>query len=132
MFGQHSHHVGEALIDGNVERRAHGVVQEVNICPFAQQQPCDLCLITKVKHDTNRRRHVHRLLFLLSDSTRPKQCFQLNEFKLVNKNSNAYSKNPLGATQSSKLSNKNIILFKHCLVVCLVYHCCRPAVKVIF
>lgn len=56
MFGQHSHHVCEALVDGDVERRAHGVVQKVYICPFAQQQPCDLCLVTKVKHSTNGKR----------------------------------------------------------------------------
>lgn len=52
MFSQHSDQVGEALIDGNVKRGAHGVVQKVNICPLAQQQPCNLCLIAKVKHDT--------------------------------------------------------------------------------
>lgn len=57
VFGQHSHHVGEALIDGDVERRAHGVVQEVYICPFAQQQPCDLCLVTRVRRATSRKRH---------------------------------------------------------------------------
>lgn len=57
MFSQHSHHVCEALIDGDVERRAHGVVQEVYICPFAQQQPCDLRLVTKVKRGTNGKRH---------------------------------------------------------------------------
>lgn len=51
MFGQHSDQVSEALIDGNVERGAHGVVQKVNIGPLAQQQPCNLCLITKVKHN---------------------------------------------------------------------------------
>lgn len=50
MFGKHSDQVGEALIDGNVERGAHGVVQKVNICPLAQQQPCNLRLIAKVKH----------------------------------------------------------------------------------
>lgn len=55
MFSQHSHHVSEALIDSNVERRAHRVVQKVNICPFTQQQPCNLCLITKVKDTTNRK-----------------------------------------------------------------------------
>lgn len=50
MFGKHSDQVGEALIDGNVERGAHGVVQKVNVCPLAQQQPCNLRLIAKVKH----------------------------------------------------------------------------------
>lgn len=51
MFCQHSDQVSEALIDGNVECGAHGVVEKVNICPLAQQQPCNLCLIAKVKHD---------------------------------------------------------------------------------
>lgn len=48
MFSQHSDQVGEALIDGNVKSSAHGVVQKVNIRPFAQQQSCNLCLIAKV------------------------------------------------------------------------------------
>lgn len=26
VFGQHPHHVGEALVDGDVKRGAHGVV----------------------------------------------------------------------------------------------------------
>lgn len=46
VFGQQSHHVGEALIYGDVQRRAQRVVQEVHISAFAQQQPCDLSLIT--------------------------------------------------------------------------------------
>lgn len=45
MFGQHSHHVREALVDGDVKRRAHGVVQEVDVGPLAQQQPRDLRLV---------------------------------------------------------------------------------------
>lgn len=49
MFSQHPHHVSEALVDGDVERRAHGVVQEVDICPLTQQQPRDLRLITGPK-----------------------------------------------------------------------------------
>lgn len=47
MFGQHSHHVGEALIYGDVQRRAQRVVEEVDVGAFAQQQPRNLCLITE-------------------------------------------------------------------------------------
>lgn len=47
MFGQHSHDVREALVDGDVQRCAHGVVEEVDVRPFAQQQPRDLCLVPK-------------------------------------------------------------------------------------
>lgn len=81
MFGQHSHHVREALIDGDVERRAHGVVQEVYIRPLAQQQPCDLCLVTEGKRATNGK--THRLLCCLCGAIPPVLSIQL-----VNKNSN--------------------------------------------
>lgn len=53
VFGQYSHHVGEALIYGDVQRRAQRVVQEVHVSAFAQQQPCDLGLIT-VGTDTSK------------------------------------------------------------------------------
>lgn len=59
MFGQHPDQVGEALVDGNVERGAHGVVQKVNIRPLAQQQPCNLCLIAKKKQGGAMSRHLY-------------------------------------------------------------------------
>lgn len=53
VLGEHPHHVGEALVDSDVERRAHGVVQEVDVGPFAQQQPRDLRLVTEKHIDTD-------------------------------------------------------------------------------
>lgn len=37
MFGEHAHDICEALVDSNVERRTHGVVQEVGVCSLTQQ-----------------------------------------------------------------------------------------------
>lgn len=47
MLGQHSHHVSEALIYGDVQRSAQRVVQEVDVGAFAQQEPRNLRLITE-------------------------------------------------------------------------------------
>lgn len=66
VFGQHSHHVGEALIYGDVQRRAQRVVQEVDVGAFAQQQSRNLRLITErmdgERVERVRGRHVQKII----------------------------------------------------------------------
>lgn len=42
---EHPHYVSEALVDGDVERCTHGVVQQVDTGPFAQEEACDFGLV---------------------------------------------------------------------------------------
>lgn len=54
VLGQYPHYVSEALVDGDVERSTHGVVQQVDAGPFAQEEACDFGLVPTHTHTTQR------------------------------------------------------------------------------
>lgn len=60
VLRQHSHHVREAFINRDVQRRTHGVIQQVHSGSFTEQQTRNLRLVpahtqTRAMSDTHRR-----------------------------------------------------------------------------
>lgn len=66
VLRQHAHHLGEALVDGDVQRRAQGVVEQVDVGAFAQQQTGDLRLVSARQQHT----HTHTVLTSRKGDTR--------------------------------------------------------------